>query len=190
VVVAVARSLNDEPVAIEFWRRVLAVKGASKAVAEALPASGVPQSAARAGMRVAREGGRNEVDLVVALARSSGLATDTQAFTGQLIRELAAKAATQGDPIRGELIYRRTDLACIGCHSIGGAGGKVGPDMTSIGASAPIDYLVESVLLPNAKIKEGYDSRRHRMVGNSGARNGAGNRAAQCRRCGATDREK
>jgi putative heme-binding domain-containing protein len=30
--------------------------------------------------------------------------------------------------------------------------------MTSIGASAPLDYLVESVLLPNAKIKEGYHS--------------------------------
>ena len=156
VAVAVARSLNDETAALEFWRRVLAVKGASKAIAEALPASGVSQPSARAGMRVAREGGRNEVDLVVALARSSGLATDTQAFTGQLIRDLAAKAAAQGDPVRGELIYRRTDLACIGCHSIGGAGGKVGPDMTSIGASAPIDYLVESVLLPNAKIKEGF----------------------------------
>jgi putative heme-binding domain-containing protein len=44
----------------------------------------------------------------------------------------------------------------VTCHSIGGAGGKVGPDLTSIGASAPLDYLVESVLLPNAKIKEGY----------------------------------
>jgi len=30
--------------------------------------------------------------------------------------------------------------------------------MTSLGASAPVDYLVESLLLPNAKIKEGYHS--------------------------------
>ena len=30
--------------------------------------------------------------------------------------------------------------------------------MTSIGASAPLDYLVESVLLPGAKVKEGYHS--------------------------------
>jgi putative heme-binding domain-containing protein len=96
------------------------------------------------------------MDLVVALAKASGLAADTQAFTGQLIRELATKAATQGDPVRGERLYRRSDLACTGCHAIGGAGGRVGPDMTSIGASAPVDYLVESVLLPNAKIKEGY----------------------------------
>jgi len=42
------------------------------------------------------------------------------------------------------------------CHAIGGAGGKVGPDLTSIGASAQPDYLLESLLYPNAKVKEGY----------------------------------
>ncbi len=157
-IVDVTKSLADETQAQDFWRSILPVKGAGKAIAEALPASGIPQPAARAGMRVAREGGRNDMDLVLALAKASGLAADTQAFTGQLIKELAAKAADKGDPHRGEMIFRRTDLACQSCHAIGGAGGKVGPDMTSIGASAPIDYLVESVLLPNAKIKEGYHS--------------------------------
>lgn len=157
-IVEVAKSLTDETQAQDFWRSVLSAKGAGKAIAAALPASGLSQPAARAGMRVAREGGRNDMDLVVALAKGSGLAADTQAFTGQLIKELAAKAATQGDAHRGEMIFRRADLACVSCHAIGGAGGKVGPDMTSIGASAPIDYLVESVLLPNAKIKEGYHS--------------------------------
>jgi putative heme-binding domain-containing protein len=49
-------------------------------------------------------------------------------------------------------------LGCIACHAIGGVGGQVGPDLTSIGASAPTDYLIESLLEPNAKIKEGYHS--------------------------------
>jgi putative heme-binding domain-containing protein len=71
---------------------------------------------------------------------------------------MARSAAEKGDPRRGELIYRRPALACIACHAIGGAGGKVGPDMTSIGASAPMDYLIESVVNPGAKIKEGYHS--------------------------------
>ena len=45
------------------------------------------------------------------------------------------------------------------CHSIGGAGGKVGPDLTSLGASTPLaDYIVESVLLPNKRVKEGFNS--------------------------------
>ena len=71
---------------------------------------------------------------------------------------MAAAALKSGDPTRGERIYRRAELGCVLCHSIGGVGGKVGPDMTSLGASAPADYLVESVLVPNAKIKEGFHS--------------------------------
>lgn len=42
------------------------------------------------------------------------------------------------------------------CHAIGGAGGKVGPDLISIGGSAPVDYLVESLLVPNKKVKENF----------------------------------
>lgn len=154
--IASIQRTTEEASAVEFWRAILPVKGVAKTIASALPASGIPPAAARAGMRVAREGGRNEMDLVIALAKSSGLATDTQAFTGQLIQEITKKAATQGNPARGQLVFRRPELACVTCHAIGGAGGKVGPDMTSIGASAPMDYLVESVLLPNAKIKEGF----------------------------------
>jgi putative heme-binding domain-containing protein len=96
------------------------------------------------------------MELVLTLAKGAGLSADTQAFTGQLIRDMAAKASASGNPQRGELVYRRSDLACTTCHAIGGAGGRVGPDMTSIGASAQPDYLVESLLMPNAKIKEGY----------------------------------
>ena len=59
---------------------------------------------------------------------------------------------------RGELIFRRKDLNCLTCHAIAGAGGAVGPDLTSIGASAQVDYLVESLLQPNKAIKEGYHS--------------------------------
>lgn len=158
IVVELATSLKDESTAQDLWRSVLSVKGAGKALAVALPATGLDPAVARAGMRVAREGGRSDLDLVAALAKAAGLATDTQAFNSQLMRELAAKAATDGDPTRGEVVYRRPELACVTCHAIGGAGGKVGPDLTSLGASAPADYLVESLILPNAKIKEGYHS--------------------------------
>ncbi|MCW5557301.1 MAG: c-type cytochrome [Verrucomicrobiae bacterium] len=157
-VATLVTSPMPESDAVEFWRGVLAPKGAGKVIAENLSESGIPPAVARAGMRVAREGGRSDLDLVLALARGAGLSADPAAAGGELIRELAAKAAAQGDPSRGETIYRRNDLACLSCHGIGGAGGKVGPDLTSIGASAPPDYLVESLLLPNAKIKEGYHS--------------------------------
>jgi len=155
-VIAIAKSATGETEALELWRAVLPVKGVSQALRDALPETRLPESAAKAGVRAAREGGRNDLDLVVAFAKAGGIVADTQALSAELIKEIATKAVAQGDPVRGEWVYRRSELACLTCHSIGGAGGKVGPDLTSIGASAPVDYLVESLLLPSAKIKEGY----------------------------------
>ena len=157
-IVAVTQTTTDETAALEFWRSVLGVKGAGKRIAEALPEQGITPAVARAGLRAGREGGRNELDLVLALSKGAGLTGDSGTAGADVIKELAAKAGAKGDPYRGEWIYRRADLACVSCHAIGGVGARVGPDMTSIGASAPADYLVEAVLLPNAKIKEGYHS--------------------------------
>src|SRR5206468_12073620 len=83
---------------------------------------------------------------------------ESQALSASERQQLAASVGTEGDAARGEKLFRRKDLACMTCHAIGGVGGKVGPDLTSIGASAQIDYLIESVLYPNRKIKEGYHS--------------------------------
>jgi putative heme-binding domain-containing protein len=74
------------------------------------------------------------------------------------MQALAREAMAKGDASRGEFIFRRPELACVTCHAVGGAGGKLGPDLTSIGASAPGDYLIEALLYPGAKIKEGYHS--------------------------------
>jgi putative heme-binding domain-containing protein len=74
------------------------------------------------------------------------------------MKQTIADVAKRGDPARGEAIYRRKDQVCQKCHAIAGAGGQVGPDLTSIGASAQVDYLIESILLPNKAIKENYHS--------------------------------
>src|SRR5204863_9692051 len=137
-------------------RSLLNVKGAAAALTRALPANGFPVSPARAGFRAAREGGRNEPELVLAWTRSAGLEDAGLTLTPAEIQQIASSAATQGNPARGERVFRRPELGCVGCHAIGGVGGKVGPDMTSIGASAPLDYLVESVQFPNRKVKEGF----------------------------------
>ncbi|MBL9134285.1 MAG: c-type cytochrome [Verrucomicrobiales bacterium] len=158
VVIAVAGTLSDEASALAFWRAVLGIKGIGQPLREALEGKSIGELAARAGMRVAREGGRDDIELVTALARAGGVSSDTEKLTAELIQATAKKALDLGDPAKGEWVFRRTDLACVTCHAIGGAGGKVGPDLTSIGASAPMDYLVEALLLPNAKIKEGYHS--------------------------------
>jgi len=95
---------------------------------------------------------------VLALNKAGGLSDPTSTLTENEIHAIAYEV-TKGNLANGEKIYRRKELSCVVCHSIGGAGGKVGPDMTSLGAATPLaDYIVEAVLLPNKRIKEGYNS--------------------------------
>jgi putative heme-binding domain-containing protein len=74
------------------------------------------------------------------------------------MRQFVADVAKQGDASRGETVFRRADQLCLKCHAIAGAGGVVGPDLVSIGASAQVDYLIDSLLEPNKAIKENYHS--------------------------------
>ncbi len=150
--------INSEGEALSFWRGLLAAKGSATAFAQALPKSGFHSVAAKAGLRVAREGGRNEPNLIMALARNLDAEGETQNLTAAELKALVTTITQTGDPAKGEHVYRRPELGCVTCHAIAGVGGKVGPDMTSIGASAPIDYLIESLQFPNRKVKEGYHS--------------------------------
>ncbi len=45
---------------------------------------------------------------------------------------------------------------CATCHSIGGKGGVIGPDLSDAGKSNPLMKLRESILDPNAFLVEGY----------------------------------
>lgn len=149
---------TTEVEATELWRGLLGIKGAAGVLTKALPHSGISPVVAKAGLRATRESGRQEPDLVLALTRGADLTEGEATLTDAELKSMATAVVQQGDPVRGEKVYRRTQLGCTGCHSIGGAGGKVGPDMTSIGASAPVDYLIESVWFPNRKVKEGFHS--------------------------------
>lgn len=140
------------------WTTLLRQKGAADLVTKNLRGNALSESAATVGIRVARETGRNLTELLLALEQAGQLAPSESAVSQDRIARLAQAAMDQGDPDRGESVYRRLELGCVMCHAIGGVGGLVGPDMTSIGASAPIDYLVESLLAPNDKVKEGYHS--------------------------------
>jgi putative heme-binding domain-containing protein len=135
-----------------LWRQLLKSTAFIKKLSTAIPAE-MPKPAARAALRAAREIGKRGQPLITPFAALAGEnPADAPAdYTG-----LADYVRKNGNPAEGEIIYRRAALACTVCHAIGGAGGKVGPDMTTIGLSAPLDYLIESVLAPGAKVKEGY----------------------------------
>src|SRR5262249_24572846 len=116
-IVDVIRGAAQEQEALELWRSLLAVKGAAPGIARAVPKNGLPEAAAKAGLRAAREAGGGEPDLIIALARSAGLSEETQNLTDLELGQLAARVKN-GDPARGEAVYRRKELGCTVCHAI------------------------------------------------------------------------
>jgi putative heme-binding domain-containing protein len=94
--------------------------------------------------------------LVDALKKAGGVKQMDRALSPEEMAGLVAKVASEGKAHRGEAVYRRKQLLCMTCHAIGDAGGVLGPNLVSIGGSAPVDYLIESLLDPSKKIKEGY----------------------------------
>ncbi len=151
--------LEEEAALEQLWTSLLQQKPVFEAIQSGIAQVKLNRSAAQAGMRSVQKMGRHEPELMLALEKAGGLSdTGSETLGSESMKQWAAQAEAQGDPYRGEQIYRRPELGCIACHAIGGVGGQVGPDLTSIGASAPTDYLVESLLMPNAKIKEGYHS--------------------------------
>jgi putative heme-binding domain-containing protein len=78
--------------------------------------------------------------------------------------KLTADVVKLGDPHRGETIYRRKALACTICHAIGPAGPAIGPNLVAVGAAATPEYMVESILKPNAAIAEHYENRLFTMT--------------------------
>ncbi|WP_332368339.1 hypothetical protein [Spirosoma telluris] len=83
-----------------------------------------------------------------------------QELTNPEIASLARTAKETADPVKGELVFRKSNLTCLTCHAIGGAGGRIGPDLSSLGTSSPAETIIRSILYPNASIKEGFELQR------------------------------
>ncbi|WP_437206518.1 PVC-type heme-binding CxxCH protein [Planctomicrobium sp. SH664] len=134
----------------------LSAKSGPRELARALEHQKIPAAVASLGIRVAESKGNRGIPVVDALRTAGGLTRIDKSLTAEQMTALLKEVEAAGNPARGEVIYRRKELTCMNCHSIGGAGGLVGPDMLSLGASSPVDYIVQSLLEPSAKIKEGY----------------------------------
>jgi putative heme-binding domain-containing protein len=156
--IALLLDLTNQETQVSVWRSLLGNSGAASNLASALPKSGFPAALAKAGIRAVHESGGREPELVVALNRAGGLSGSDTELTKSEMMKLVETVLNHGDPARGERIFRSQQQSCATCHAIGGVGGHVGPDLTSIGASSPLDYLIESVYYPNKQIKDGYHS--------------------------------
>ena len=134
----------------------IARKGGPAALAKGLTGKTIPPDVAKVGLRTIRSSSQNVPDLVTALTKAGNLGAAKKEPTADEVKAYVADVLKAGDAARGEAIFRRKEIQCLACHGIAGVGGQVGPDLTSIGASAQPDYLVESLLIPNKAIKEGF----------------------------------
>lgn len=151
-------TFQDTAAAGEVFAAFLSNNNATNHLTNALSAKGVtlPEPVALAGIQKATGAATKPEALIKAIQKAGSLKPMKMALTAEEMEAMMNAVAIKGDPHRGEIVYRRASLQCMVCHAIGGAGGIIGPDLVSIGSSAPVDYLIESLLEPGKKIKEGY----------------------------------
>jgi putative heme-binding domain-containing protein len=77
-------------------------------------------------------------------------------YSAALVKDLLADAKARGDARRGGAVFRSPTLACISCHTVGGQGGSVGPDLSNVGKCVPADQIIEAVLWPKRQVKAEY----------------------------------
>ena len=141
----------------DLARSFMAVKNGDRILAKALTDVTLNGDVAREILRIVRESGRTVPELEAALKRSGNIISRKEISTEERAA-LLTMARDEVTPAEGEQVFRNVRLGCLKCHAIGGAGGRVGPDMISLGGSAQPDYLLESLLNPNAKVKENYNT--------------------------------
>jgi len=72
------------------------------------------------------------------------------------IRSVEVKAATkpEGNATHGKELFNGAS-GCSTCHMIQGKGGRLGPDLTTVGASRSTEYLEESLRNPSRRLAQG-----------------------------------
>ena len=151
-VVALLRDERTEAEVEDLLNAVLTKQDAITPFAKALAETPIASQNTTLVRRLVETSSIQNAELMSAFGRSA--AQPNSRSMGELTSLVAASA--KGDIAKGQAVFKRKELTCIKCHAVQGEGGNIGPDLSSIGAAAPVDYLVESLLAPSKKIKEGY----------------------------------
>jgi putative membrane-bound dehydrogenase-like protein len=81
------------------------------------------------------------------LARLGGSSLEQQQAR---LKELATVLARDGNADQGRAVFFGKKAACANCHTVANEGGRVGPDLTKIGASRSGTDLLEAIVFPSA----------------------------------------
>ena len=145
----------ESPASGALIQAFLSLKEGPALLTNALTGKKLPPAIASQALQKASASGGDTKALIDAITVAGGL-TPITSMTEAEMRTWIEEINKSGNAARGEAIYRRMELQCIACHAIGPVGGIVGPNLVSIGSSAPMDYIIDSLLEPAKKIKEGY----------------------------------
>jgi len=147
------RETEAKHVIIRFAER----RDGPAALAKALATAKLDPDLAKLFIREFQTSGRSSPELIESFSKAAGLGAAVRVYSADEKAALLTEIG-RGDPARGEAVFRRASLTCLKCHAVAGAGGQVGPSLESIGASAPIDYLLDAIVEPNKAVKENYHS--------------------------------
>jgi putative heme-binding domain-containing protein len=114
----------------------------------------LPADAAKLALRAIYGLGRADPALVAALSQAAGINAEVKPLSQAELDQLIADVQSKGNAAHGEDVFRRPDLNCTNCHALSGAGGGIGPDLSALGSSSPVDYIINSIMLPDQAIKE------------------------------------
>ncbi|MBI1345807.1 hypothetical protein GC163_05915 [bacterium] len=140
------------PLLDAFFQHKEGVDGLAAAIKAHPPTADV----AKVALRYMYSVGRSDAALSNVLGNIAGISADPTPPTPEEVARIVDEVIAKGNPARGEAIFRRKDLSCMKCHSVSRAGGQVGPDLSPVGVSSPVDYVVNSILNPNLAVKEQY----------------------------------
>lgn len=135
---------------------ILRRRGGDEALALALRERTLDRGAAQQALDSLHAAGHQPAGALEALRKAVGAGSLTAELAATDLTALIAEVNARGDPARGEQVFRRKDLACQGCHAVAGGGPLVGPDLEGLGVSSPVDYIIESLVDPNKRVREGY----------------------------------
>ncbi len=134
----------------------LAQQQGPSALATALQGKDLSVDVAKMCLRQMYAVGRSDQQLVDVLSEAAGIDNNPDPLTEEQLKAMVAQVWEEGDPARGEEVFRRPELSCFKCHAISGAGGDIGPDLSPVGATSPADYIINSILYPEMAVKEAY----------------------------------
>lgn len=164
------RNLPNETDATELYQALLSNKQGISALAEELKTKKIPVKiaiAVRKALQSQVPPNRHNDDDVKLLKKSLEISGGVlppertpQQPNDEEIKKLASDVKGIGNPEQGEMVFRKSSITCISCHAIGGAGGLIGPDLSSLGTSSPVETIIRSLLYPTQSIKEGFELKR------------------------------